>query len=177
MRRGGSKKRKKKKLRWSSSGSTAAGGDDLLKATRSQPLLERRTTLLISPCSLFSLSLSLSPSPPPPLPVSRRLVPSLSLSRTLNVNFPPRPFVETSSFVPSFDPFVLRNRERERSSQSSLRKHASYEYNIFFPRFLRNFIAVKTPPPTPSPILEPKVSVKLKRTWNFNGRLGRKLES
>lgn len=36
--------------------STAAGGDDLLKATRSQPLRpERRTTLLISRCSLFSL--------------------------------------------------------------------------------------------------------------------------
>lgn len=42
--------------------STAAGGDDLLKATRSQPLRpERRTTLLISRCSLFSLfSLSTS---------------------------------------------------------------------------------------------------------------------
>lgn len=77
--------KKKKKLRWSSAGSitTAAGGDDLLKATRSQPLGPKRgTTLLVFPCSLFSLS-----APYSPRALSLLLLPSFCLSLFRSLSF------------------------------------------------------------------------------------------
>lgn len=92
---------------------------------------ERRTTLLIFPCSLSTPSTSLSLSLPlaflPSLPSSSSCFPPLHHRRSfpfsvpcfssnpLNVNFPPRPFVEF--LFPFDDPFVLEKKEEEEEGE------------------------------------------------------------